>query len=53
MCIEKLIDLTDSISLELNNIKNTIEPDEYESWFKANLETAHDLLCDVKDLICG
>lgn len=53
MCIEKLIDLADSISLELNSIKDTIEPDEYESWFKENLETAHDLLCEVKDLIGG
>ncbi len=28
-----------------------IEPEEYEYWFEDNLVQAHDLLCEVKDLI--
>lgn len=51
MEIEKLIDLTDEISCELSRIQETIEPEEYESWFEDNLVQAHDLLCEVKDLI--
>ena len=51
--IEDLISIADAISLELGKIKDTIEPDEYESWFEENLDTAHDLLCEVKDLIGG
>ena len=53
MEIEHLISLADEISLELNRIKDTIEPEEYESWFQDNLEQAHDLLSEVKDLIGG
>ena len=51
MEIEKLIDLTDEISCKLSRIQETIEPEEYESWFEDNLVQAHDLLCEVKDLI--
>lgn len=51
MEIEKLIDLTDEISCELSRIQKTIESEEYESWFEDNLIQAHDLLCEVKDLI--
>ena len=51
MEIEKLIDLADEISCELSRIHETIEPEEYESWFEDNLVQAHDLLCEVKDLI--
>ena len=53
MNIDNLIAIADAISCELNRIKDTIEPDEYESWFEENLDTAHDLLCEVKDLIGG
>lgn len=49
--IEDLISIADAISCELNWIKDTIEPDEYESWFKENLDTAYDLLCEVRDLV--
>lgn len=51
MEIEKLIDLTDEISCELSRIQDTIEPEEHKSWFEDNLVRAHDLLCEVKDLI--
>ena len=51
MGIEKLIALTDEISCELSRVQDTIKPEEYESWFKDNLERAYDLLCEVKDLI--
>ena len=51
MKIDDLIELVDSISLELNWVKDTIEPEEYDSSFEENLDTAHDLLCEVKDLI--
>jgi len=51
MEIEKLIDITDEISCELSRIKDTIESEEYESWFEDNLEQAYDLLREVKDLI--
>ena len=51
MKIEKLIDLTDEISCELSRIQDTIELEEDESWFEDNLVRAHDLLCEVKDLI--
>ena len=51
MEIEKLIALTDEISCELRRVQDTIEPEEYESWFEDNLERAHDQLCEVKDLI--
>ena len=51
MEIEKLIALTDEISCELSRVQDTIVPEEYESWFEDNLEQAHDLLCEVKDLI--
>lgn len=49
--VKKLIELTDDISCELNRIQETIEPEEYESWFKDNLVQVYDLLCEVKDLI--
>ena len=51
--IEVLIKLSDEITCELNRVKDTINPDEYEDWFKDNLETAEDLLYQVKDLISG
>lgn len=51
MEIEKLIDLTNEISCELSRIQDTIESAEFESWFEDNLTRAHDLLCEVKDLI--
>ena len=51
MDIEKLITLADEISCELNRINNTIEPEEYEPWFKENLEQAYECLTEVKDLI--
>jgi hypothetical protein len=51
--IEELISIADAISCELNRVKDTIEPGEYEPWFKDNLDTAHDLLCEVKDLLGG
>lgn len=51
MEIEKLINLADEISAELNRVHTFIEPEEYEDYFKENLEEAHDLLCEVKDLI--
>lgn len=51
MEIENLISLVEEISLELTSIRDTIEPEEYEPWFQDNLEQAHELLSDVKDLI--
>ena len=51
--IEVLIKLSDEITCELNRVKDTINHDEYEDWFKDNLETAEDLLYQVKDLISG
>lgn len=51
MEIEKLIDLTDEISCELRRIQEIIEPEEYTFGFEDNLIQAHDLLCEVKDLI--
>ena len=51
MDIEHLIELADQISLELTRVKETISPDEYEDWFKENLDEAHDLLSNVKYLI--
>ena len=51
MEIENLISLVEEISLELTRIRDTIEPEEYELWFQNNLEQAHDLLSEVKDLI--
>ena len=53
MEIENLISLVEEISLERARIRDTIEPEEYESWFQDNLEQAHDLLSEVKDLIGG
>lgn len=53
MEIENLISLAEEISLELARIRDTIEPEEYEPWFQDNLEQAHDLLSEVKDLIGG
>ena len=53
MEIENLISLVEGISLELARIRDTIEPEEYEQWFQDNLEQAHDLLSEVKDLIGG
>ena len=53
MEIENLISLVEEISLELARIRATIEPEEYEPWFQDNLEQAHDLLSEVKDLIGG
>lgn len=51
MEIENLISLVEEISLELARIRDTIEPEEYEPWFQDNLEQAHGLLSEVKDLI--
>ena len=51
MEIENLIALTDEISCELNRIQDTIEQEEYKSWFEDNLEQAYYLLCEVKVLI--
>lgn len=51
MEIEKLIELADEISCELRRIQEIIESEEYESGFEDNLVQAHDLLCEVKDLI--
>lgn len=51
MEIEKLISLADEISCELSRVRETMEQGEYEPWFEDNLEQAHDLLCEVKDLI--
>ena len=53
MEIENLISLVEEISLERARIRATIEPEEYEPWFQDNLEQAHDLLSEVKDLIGG
>ena len=53
MEIENLISIVEEISLELTRVRDTIEPEEYEPWFQANLEEAHDLLSEVKDLIGG
>ena len=53
MEIENLISLVEEISLELARIRDTIEPEEYEQWYQDNLEQAHDLLSEVKDLIGG
>ena len=53
MEIENLISLAEEISLELARIRDTIEQEEYEPWFQDNLEQAHDLLSEVKDLIGG
>lgn len=53
MEIENLISLVEEISLELVRIRDTIESEEYEPWFQNNLEQAHDLLSEVKDLISG
>jgi len=53
MKIENLISLVEEISLELARIRDAIEPEEYEPWFQDNLEQAHDLLSEVKDLIGG
>lgn len=51
MKIENLISLVEEISIELTSISDNMEPEEYESWFQDNLEQAHDLLSEVKDLI--
>lgn len=51
--IEVLIELSEEITCELNRVRDTIDPDEHEEWFKDNLETAKDLLYKVKDLISG
>ena len=51
MEIENLISLVEEISLELARIRDIIEPEEYEPWFQDNLEQAHGLLSEVKDLI--
>lgn len=51
MEIENVIFIIEEISLELTRVRDTIEPEEYESWFQDNLEQAHDLLLEVKDLI--
>lgn len=53
MEIENLISLVEEISLELAMVRDTIEPEEYEPWFQDNLEQAHYLLSEVKDLIGG
>ena len=53
MEIENLISLVEEISLELARIRDTVELEEYEPWFQDNLEQAHDLLSEVKDLIGG
>ena len=53
MEIENLISLVEEISLELARVRDDIEPEEYEPWFQENLEQAHDLLLEVKDLIGG
>lgn len=53
MEIENLISIVEEISLELARIRDTIEPEEYEPWLQDNLEQAHDLLSEVKDLIGG
>lgn len=51
MEIENLISIVEEISLELTRVRDTIETEEYEPWFQDNLEQAHDLLSEVKDLI--
>ena len=51
MEIEKLISIVEDISLELARIRDIMEPEEYEPWFQDNLDQAHDLLLEVKDLI--
>lgn len=51
MEVEKLISLADEISRELSRVKETMAQEEYEPWFEDNLEQAHDLLCEVKDLV--
>ena len=51
MEIENLISIVEEISLELIRVRDTIEPEEYESWFQDNLVQAHDLLLEVKDLL--
>lgn len=49
--IESLKNLVDLISSELERIDTVMEPEEYEPWFEDNLDQAHDLLSEVKDLI--
>lgn len=49
--IELLKNLADLISSELDRIDTIMDPEEYEPWFKKNLDQAHDLLSEVKDLI--
>lgn len=53
MEIDNLISIVEEISLELAWVRDTIEPEEYEPWFQDNLEQAHGLLSEVKDLIGG
>lgn len=50
MEIESLISVVDDISCELERIRETDGAAE-EEWFQDNLEEAHDLLSQVKDLI--
>lgn len=49
--IESLKNLANLISSELERIDTVMEPEEYEPWFEENLDQAHDLLSEVKDLI--
>jgi len=48
MEVEVLINIVDEISCELERIRETNGIDE---WVQDNLEEAHDLLSQVKDLI--
>ena len=51
--VENLISICEDIEMELSRLRDVMEEDEFEDWYRDNLDEAYDKLCDAKDLICG